>query len=112
MSFNPDPAKQAKEVIFSSNRMKASHPPLTFNNHQIKVEKSHKYLGLTLDEKLTFAEHVREAIAKAKRGVGIIRLLAKYASRDVLDQMYKPVRPHLDYGDIIYQAKTCYFLAS
>ena len=24
MSFNPDPAKQAKEVIFSSNRIKAS----------------------------------------------------------------------------------------
>ena len=40
---------------------------------------------------------------KARRGVGIIRFLSKYVSRDVLDQMYKLyVRPHLDYGDLIY----------
>ena len=49
-----------------------------------------------------FAEHVK-AIVQAKRGIGIIRFLAKYASKHVLDQMYKLyVRPHLDYGDIIY----------
>ena len=36
-------------------------------------------------------------------GIGIIRYLSKYVSRDVLDQVYKLyVRPHLDYGDIIY----------
>ena len=29
--------------------------------------------------------------------------MAKYVKRDVLDQMYKRyVRPHLDYGDVIY----------
>ena len=29
--------------------------------------------------------------------------MSKYVSRDVLDQMYKLyVRPHLDYGDLIY----------
>ena len=40
---------------------------------------------------------------KFQSGIGIIRFLSKYASRDILDQMYKLfVRPHLDYGDIIY----------
>ena len=40
---------------------------------------------------------------KAHRGVGIIRFMSKYVSRDVLDQMNKLyVRPHLDYGDLIY----------
>ena len=40
---------------------------------------------------------------KARRGIGIIPFLSKYATRDVLDQIYKLyVRPHLDYGDIIY----------
>ena len=33
----------------------------------------------------------------------MIKYLSKYVSRDVLDQIYKLyVRPHLDYGDIIY----------
>ena len=86
MSFNPDPVKQAKEVIFSSNRITASHPQLAFNDHQINVEKSH--LGFTLYEKLTFSEHVREAMVKAKHGIGIIHFLETNASRDVLDQMY------------------------
>jgi len=75
-----------QEVIFSSNRITASHPQLAFNDHQINVEKSH--LGFTLYEKLTFSEHVREAMVKAKHGIGIIHFLETYASRDTLDQMY------------------------
>ena len=60
-------------------------------------------MGLILKSKLNFQSHIREAIMKARRGIGIIRYLAKYVSRDVLDQVYKLyVRPHLDYGDIIY----------
>ena len=58
---------------------------------------------MILDSKLSFQSHVREAIIKARKGIGVIRFLSKYVSRDVLDQIYKHyVRPHLDYGDIIY----------
>ena len=58
---------------------------------------------MILDSKLNFHSHIREAIIKARRGIGIIRFLSKYVSRDVLDQIYKLyVLPHLDYGDIIY----------
>ena len=33
----------------------------------------------------------------------MIKYLSKYVSREVLDQVYKLyIRPHLDYGDIIY----------
>ena len=33
MSFNPDPSKQAQEVIFSRKTKKEYHPPLAFNNN-------------------------------------------------------------------------------
>ena len=47
---------------------------------------------------------MREKIISARRGIGAIRYLSKYVSRNVLDQIYKPyVRPHLDFGDIIYR---------
>ena len=50
-----------------------------------------------------FHSHIREAIIKAMRGIGIIHFLSKYVSRDVIDQIHKfYARPHLDYGDIIY----------
>jgi len=107
MSFNPDPTKQAKEVIFSAKRQKQQHPPLIFNDHQIVADSSHKHLGLILDETLTFAEHVQEASLKAKRSIEIIHFLSRYVPRNVLDQMYKLyVRPHLDYGDVTYHEQS------
>ena len=58
---------------------------------------------MILDSCLNFSSHVREKIISARSGIGIIRYLSKYVSRDVLDQMYKLyVRPHFDYGDITY----------
>ena len=74
-----------------------------FNGSEVAVKTEHKHLGMILDSKLSFQSHFREAIIKARKGIGIICFLSKYVSRDVLDQIYKLyVRPHLDYGDIIY----------
>ena len=55
-----------------------------------------------LDEKLNF-NHVKEKIAKANEGIGLIRKLAHILPRQSLLRIYKSfIRPHLDYGDIIY----------
>ena len=103
MQFNPDKTKQAAQHIFSQKRIKPTHPPLYFNENQVVIKQEQKHLGLILHSGLTFHSHLREKIIRARWGVGVIRLLSKYVSRDVLDQMYKLyVRPHLDCGDIIY----------
>ena len=79
------------------------HPTVFFNGSEVAVKMEHKHLGMILDSKLNFQSHIREAIIKARRGIEIIHFLSKYVSWDVLDQIYKLyVRPHLDYGDIIY----------
>ena len=103
MESNPDKNKQAVQVIFSCKKYKPSHPTLIFNQSEVVKKDEHIYLGMTLDSKLNFNNHVREALIKARGGIGIIRYYSECVSRDVLDQIYKPyVRPHLDYGDIIY----------
>ena len=103
MQFNPDISKQASQVIFYQNKGMVVHPPIFFNGSKVAIKLEHKHLGIILDSKLNFHSHIREGIIKAIRGIGIICLLSKYVSRDVLDQIYKLyVRPHLDYGDIIY----------
>ena len=112
MSFNPDPTKQAEQVTFSSKSIRAVHPPIYFNNSAVVTVPHHKHIGLVLDESLTFAEHIKEAVIKARRGIGIIRFMARYVHRDVLDQMYKLyVRPHLDYGDIIYHNQNLHLMS-
>ena len=52
MSFNPDPNKQATEVLFSTKNNRINHPPLFFNNFTITSTNSQKHLGLIIDSKL------------------------------------------------------------
>ena len=101
MQFNPDKNKQAIQVIFSQKRAKPVHPPIFLNESEVKIKDEQKHIGMILDSHLNFNSHVREKIISVRRGIGVIRYLSKYVSRDVLDQMYKLyVRPHLDYSDI------------
>ena len=103
MAFNPDPTKQAVEVLFSQKNNEIYHPPLYFNNSVVLRVDSHKHLGLTLDSKLTFLNHVNEKIKATTKAVGILRYLRKYLPLNTLDQIYKMIiRPHFDYGDVIY----------
>ena len=103
MQFNPEKNKQAAQVIFSCKKYKPIHPSLFFNQSEVITKDVHTHLGMILDSKLNYSSHVREAIIKGRRGIGIIRYLSKYVCWGVLDQIYKLyVRPHLDYGDIIY----------
>ena len=57
MSFNPDPSKQAQEVIFSRKIKKPNHPELIFNNIPVNQTPYQKQLGMFLDSKLNFGEH-------------------------------------------------------
>ena len=58
MLFNPDVSKPAQEVLFSRKRTKTDHPDVYFNNVKLKREPYQKHLGIFLDEKLNFKEHI------------------------------------------------------
>ena len=105
MQFNPDPNKQANEVIFSrkTNSNNLSHPPIKFNNNNISKCPHQKPLGIVLDSKLNFNAHADQKIKKCDRLIGLIRRLSISLPRNALLTIYKSfVRPHLDYGDILY----------
>ena len=103
MSFNPDPTKQAKEVIFSKIIILGIHPSISFSNSLIEQATTQEHLGLTLDHKLTFQYHVNENIKKAMKGIGLLRKLQSILPRTSLLTIYKSfIRPHLDYGDVVY----------
>jgi len=103
MEFNPDPNKQATELLFSCKKNSPNHPSLFFNGTVVPKVNEQKHLGLILDSKLSFERHLNEKIIKAKKGIGIIKYLSKFLPLKTLDQMYKAlVRSHLDYCDIIY----------
>ena len=85
MSFNLDPNKQAQDVVFSRKLNKPNHPSLNFNNTVIGQSTTHKHLGMILDAKLDFQEHLKDKLSMMSN-------TSLYTSF---------IRPHLDYGDII-----------
>ena len=62
-----------------------------------------KHLGLFLDPKLGFDEHIQGILIKTCKIIGLIRKLQPIIPRAALLTIYKSsLRPHLDYGDVIY----------
>ena len=103
MNFNPDPSKQAQEVIFSRKIKKPTHPVLISNNNHVIQTPYRKHLGLILDEKLNFGEHLRYIANKFSISIGLLRNLQKALPRRSLITIKKSfTRPHLDYGDVIF----------
>ena len=101
MGFDPDPS--AQEVIFSRKVNNVLHPTLTFNNVDVGQIHSQKHLGMFLDFKLSFNEHLETAFAKFNRGIAILCKLQTVLSREALLTIYKSfIRPHFDYGGVIY----------
>ena len=103
MSFNPDPSKQAEEVIFSRKLQKSVYPPLHFNNIAVTQSTTQKHLAMLLDVTLDFQGHLKNIYSKVNKTIGLLRKLHNTLPRFPLLTIYKSfVRAHLDYGDIIY----------
>ena len=102
-SFHPDPSKQAQEVIFSRKIQKTCHPSIYFNNKSVKQIPSQKHLGMILDSKLNFQEHLKNILNKVNKTIVLLKNLQNILPRGPLLTIHKSfVRPHLDYGDAIY----------
>ena len=104
MQFNPDPNKQAIEVIFSrKSTNNLSYPPVRFNNNNIVKCPDQKHLGIALDSKLNFDFHINQKIEKCNKLIGVIRRLSVHLPRGALLTICKSfIKPNLDYGDILY----------
>ena len=103
MLINRDANKPAQEVLFSRKKKTQNHPNISLNNVQVERASQQKHLGLLLDEKLNFKEHVDSTISKLDRGIAVLKKLRYSLPRKSLITIYKALlRPLLDYGDIIY----------
>ena len=76
---------------------------MNFNDNPVHQVQIQKHLGLFLDPKLSFDEHIRCILIKKCKIIGLIRKLQPVIPRTALLTIYKSfLRPHLDYGDVIY----------
>ena len=103
MLFNPDANKPAQEILFSRKKKTQNHPNISLNNIQVVRVSHQKHLGIILDEKLNFKEHIDSTILKMNRSMAVIKNVRYSLPRKSLITIYKALlRPPRDYGDIIY----------
>ena len=98
MAFNPDRGKQAQGIIFSRKLKKATHLPLLFSNNNVSQVNFQTHLGVILDVKLTFEEHLKNVFNKTNKTIGLLKKLSNLLPTQALVTIYKSfIRPHLDY---------------
>ena len=93
-NFNPDPSKQAQEVIFPRKLQKTNHNQVYFNDNSVKQVPSQKHIGIYLDTKLNFQEHLNNVLSKVNKTIRLLRKLQAFLPRQSLVTVYKAsIRP-------------------
>jgi hypothetical protein len=95
----------AKTVYLQVSRKinQAPKPILKLKGAIVKEVQSHKHLGLTFNNTLTWTDHIDKLVNKASQCVGLLRRICREVPRECLETLYKAmIRPLLEYGDVIY----------
>ena len=97
LEFNPDPTKQANEVLFSCKKSIPNHPHIILNGTVVaKTNEQKHFVSYWIPSYL-----LKNTLMK--KYIGIIKHLSCFLPLKTLDQMFKVlVRSHLNYCDIIY----------
>ena len=89
MTFNPDCSREAQEIIFSRKLKNVTHPSLFFNKDYVSQVNSQTHLGVILDIKLTFEEHLKNVFTKTNKMIGLLQKLSNLLPRQPLVTIYK-----------------------
>ena len=73
IKYNPVAIKQAQAIVFSRKVSKHFHPDVYFNNNPVSSTSVHKHLGMILDFRLCFEEHLKSVLEKVNKTIRLIR---------------------------------------
>ena len=99
-----------KYCILLFSRVGALHPEITgiMTSHgkvQRPVNGYAKYLGVIVDENLSFLPHIHAVESKLSRNLGIMKKLKQTFPRKTLILLYNAlIRPHLQYCAMVWQS--------
>ncbi len=98
--------KETKYVVFGMrNQLKDKVDlRLEIGNEPFERVSLFKYLGVLLDENLSFNAHVEFVVNKASKKLGILRKSREYLDHKTSVLLYKSlVLPHMDYCSLVYE---------
>ena len=100
---------KTKKMCIDFRRNKTVISPIVINGKTVEQVDSFKYLGVMLDEKLPFTEHVTAVQKKSQQRLHVLRKLrAFYVDPLLLLRLYRSIiEPLLTYCSICYYPALC-----
>ena len=97
--------KKTQLLLLGPNN--SSDKKLIWNGEEVEESKCVKYLGVKIDNKLTFEEHIDYVQMKCNQYISILYQTKKYLQRELLLKIYKQYfQPQYQYGVLIYGIAT------
>ena len=94
-----NPSKSTAILISPKLNTQITNVNITIDNSPITISETAKYLGVMIDSKLNFQNHLKIIESKLSRGVGILYRLKAVLPREALCKIYFALfHPHLLYG--------------
>ena len=95
LTLNPD---KTHYMVFHRARMKSKTGKISIGNNAIDEVKSTKLLGIIIDDKLKWTEHIQYNKNKISKSIGILIKIRPYLDKVTLRNLYFTfVYPYLTY---------------
>ena len=108
MSFN---AGKCKVMHLGKDNPLRQYTMLDLNNERCPLTdtETEKDLGVLIDNRLSFTDHVTAQVNKANRALGALRATYKYMDKYTFKHLYKSlIRPHVEYASPVWSVRTKY----
>ena len=103
MSFHPS---KCQVLNVTTKKNKISHP-YTIHGHQLAVEKTVKYLGVNINEKLSWNDHISQTVKKANNTISFLQRNTSNCPRETKALCYTTlVRPLVEYSSVVWDPHT------
>ena len=97
-----NPSKSTAILISPKLNTQITNVNITIDNSPRTISETAKYLGVMIDSKLNFQNHIKIIESKLSRGVGILYRLNAVLPREALCKIYFALfHPHLLYGLVV-----------
>ena len=96
-------ADKTEFLVFSNRKIQNFNNSIILNNTQVTPSLSCKFLGIHLDNKLTFKKHIDYVLGKISRLTGILfRIRDSLTLKARLDYYYAFIYPYLNYNVTVW----------
>ena len=100
-----NPSKTSTIIVSRSRTLHPPHPPLQLCGSFLEVSRSIRLLGVVIDDKLTFEDHIRSTAGSIAQKTGLIRKCVRALGNDddaVLRSFYGFLLPCFEYASPVW----------